>query len=173
MQTTLVSVLAAIALLPWAAQDPKPAPKPPVAGAIVPADEAKKWDPADLKKMEWLCGTWVIEQGGKTTEEHWRPLQGTTILGSSHSFDAAKTNFFEHLRITAMRGTIAYLAMPGGKPPTAFLLAKLEDGLMVFENPKHDAPQRITYQKTEAGITATVCQMDGSKAETFVFKKKG
>lgn len=165
MQLASLSLFAGLLLLPVVApQDPA---KPP-ADALNPG----KVDPALLQKMAWISGTWVLQDGKKTTEEHWRPLHGTTILGSSHSFDDERTHFFEHLRITATRGTIAYIAMPGGKPPTVFQLAKLEDGVMVFENDKHDQPQRIRYEKTAAGVTATISQMDGSKAESFVFKKK-
>ncbi|HEX6811808.1 MAG TPA: DUF6265 family protein [Planctomycetota bacterium] len=147
-----------------ATQDP--GKKPPAAA------EQKKIDAAELQKLAWISGTWVLEEGGKTTEEHWRPLQGTTLLGSSHTYDGAKTHFFEHLRIAAMRGTIAYIAMPGGKAPTVFLATRLEEGLVEFEKPDHDHPQRIRYQKTEAGLTATISQLDGSRAQSFVFKQK-
>jgi hypothetical protein len=159
MHMALVALLAATALMSFVPQDPAQTVKPvEKAPAVAAAELVKKWTPADLKKMEWLCGTWVLEQDGKTTEEHWRPLQGTTILGSSHTFDAEKTHFFEHLRITAMRGSIAYLAMP--------------DGVLVFENPKHDHPQRIRYERTKDGVTATISLLDGTKAQSFVFKKK-
>lgn len=158
MNPTLAVLLAGLALFPsFVPQDPQPAPK---------------FDAKQLEKMTWLCGTWVLQDGKQTTEEHWRPLQGTTLLGSSHSFDDAKTTFFEHLRITATKGTIAYVASPGGAAPTVFLLTKLEDGVMVFENAKHDHPQRIRYEKTKDGATATISQLDGSRAQSFVFKKK-
>lgn len=173
MYAVLASLVAGVALLTFASQDPTPSVKPVAkAPGVTAAELVKKWDPADLKKMDWLCGTWVLEADGTTTEEHWRPLQGTTILGSSHTFDAEKTHFFEHLRIGAMRGTIAYLAMPGGKPAVAFPLVTLEDGVMVFENAKHDHPQRIRYERTEEGVTATISLLDGTKAQSFVFKKK-
>ena len=95
-------------------------------------------------------------------------MQGTTLIGTSHTYDGERTHFFEFLRITAMHGQIAYLASPGGPQPTAFLLSKLEDGLVEFENEEHDHPQRIRYERTEAGITATV---DGSRAQVFAFSR--
>lgn len=127
--------------------------------------------PQALQKLNWISGTWTFTNGGKTTEEHWRPLQGTTFLGSSHTFDAERTHFFEHLRITAQRGQIAYVAMPGGKPSVAFPLQELGDGFAVFENPRHDHPQRIRYQRTPTGITATISLLDGTRAQSFVFEK--
>jgi hypothetical protein len=167
----LVAAYAVLVSLPFplALQDPAPAKPATVnADALVPG----KMDAAVLKRLEWLCGTWVLQDGGKTTEEHWRPLQGTTILGTSHSFDAQKTHFFEHLRIELRRGTIAYVAMPGGAAPTTFPLVQADDRAVVFENGKHDHPQRIRYEKTDAGMTATISLLDGSKAASFVFTKK-
>ena len=157
-------LLAGVALLPAAFQDPEKKP--------ATASTAMKFGPEALEKLAWMSGTWALQEGEKTTEEHWRPLQGTTLLGTSHLFDEKRTHFFEFLRITAMNGTIAYIAMPGGKPPTVFLLSKLEDGAVEFENGKHDYPQRIRYEKTAAGVTATISLLDGSRAQPYVFTKK-
>jgi hypothetical protein len=135
-----------------------------------PTAPAARHDLDTLKRLSWLCGTWSLQDGDATTEEHWRPVQGTMILGCSHTFDASKTRFFEHLRIVLTRGQVSYLAMPGGKPPTAFVLQKLEDGVVEFENPKHDHPQRIRYEKTDGGIKATVSLLDGTRAHVFDFR---
>jgi hypothetical protein len=157
----LVAVAAAV-LLPLAQpQDPgQPRPVDLTPGQV---------DPKLLQRMAWLCGTWVRQEGGKTTEEHWRPVQGSTILGSSHTYDATRTHFFEHLRIMASRGGIAYVALPSGTKATAFLLTKLEDGVLEFENPDHDHPQRIRYEKTTTGMAATISQLDGSKLQRWAF----
>jgi hypothetical protein len=164
MNLLQLALFAGLVLLPGVPQEPQ---KQPPAAA-----EPKKLDPAELRKLAWISGTWVLQKGGKTTEEHWRPLQGTSLLGSSHTFDDARTHFFEHLRITATRGTIAYIAMPDGAKPTVFLMSKIETGLVEFENPEHDHPQRIRYEKTADGLTATISQLDGSRAQSFVFKKQ-
>ena len=170
---TKLALFVASLLVPFfaATQEPKQDPKQePDKKPTAPAP--MKAEPADLKKLEWLSGTWAMEKDGTTTEEHWRPLQGTTLMGTSHTFDAKSSKFFEFLRITAMRGTIAYIASPQGMKPTVFPLAKLEDGVVVFENPQHDYPQRIRYEKTDKGVTATISLLDGGKAESFVFTKK-
>ena len=103
-----LAVFATLALLPAVPQEPQ----------RQPAAAEKKADRADLEQLVWISGTWVVQNGGRTTEEHWRPLQGTTLLGSSHTYDDAKTHFIEHLRITLMRDKIAYVAMPGGAKAT-------------------------------------------------------
>lgn len=168
MNTTFPALFVALATLPFLLPQDPVAPAP-AAAVLTPG----KMDATLLPKLAWLAGTWVMKDGDKTTEEHWRPLQGTTLLGTSHLFDAKQTRFFEFLRITLERGTIAYIAQPGGAAPTAFPLVQLTDTTMVFENAKHDFPQRIRYAKTAAGVTATISLLDGSKAMDYVFTKKG
>ncbi|MBL8861212.1 MAG: hypothetical protein JNK02_04290 [Planctomycetes bacterium] len=139
---------------------------------VQPAPPAPQHGLADLRRLAWLSGTWAFERDGVTTEEHWRPVQGTTLLGSSHTYDPERTRFFEHLRIALRKGTIAYVASPGGATPTTFVLKELGEGVAVFENPAHDHPQRIRYERTEQGITATIAQLDGTRAQSFVFERR-
>lgn len=157
------ATFAALGLLAWSGSSSAQDAPPDVAAS-------------PLRELAWISGTWSMTHEGVTTEEHWRPLQGTTILGTSHTFDAKKSHFFEFLRITERAGSVAYVAMPGGAAPTAFPLARHgagPEGALVgsfaeFENPKHDAPQRIRYERTAGGITATISQMDGSQAQSWV-----
>lgn len=129
--------------------------------------------PIELAKLAWLCGTWGYAHAEVATEEHWRPLAGNTLLGTSHTFDKTRTRFFEFLRITEMNGKIAYIALPASADkPTVFLMTTGSDKEVVFENAKHDHPQRIRYEKTEKGITATISQLDGSRADTFEYARR-
>jgi Domain of unknown function (DUF6265) len=134
--------------------------------------EPKGLAPEAITALAWIAGEWELKDGEQTTVEHWLPLAGSTMMGVSHTYDSKETRFFEFLRITAMNGTIAYVAQPGGGKPVPFLAAKLSDSEAIFENPKHDHPQRIRYAKTEKGITATISLMDGSKAADFVFGRR-
>lgn len=138
------------------------------AHAVVP----QKSSAFDVRKLSWLAGTWQIKEGETTTEEHWFPFAGSTMLGVSHTFDAKSTRFFEFLRIAVDGDSIAYIAQPKGAPPVSFALKELDDAHAVFENPKHDHPQRIRYEHTDKGLTATISLLDGSKAETFTFTSK-
>ncbi len=164
MRRTLVlfAFLSTLSLLAGT-QDPAPKPGEP---------DARARAAAQLQQLGWLAGTWVLHDGTSTTEEHWRPLQGTTLLGTSHSFDQQRTRFFEFLRITIQRDRVVYVAMPGGGAAVTFPLAKLAADVVEFENAAHDHPQRIRYQKTDAGVTATISQLDGSRAQTFEFKAR-
>ena len=126
----------------------------------------------ELKLLEWISGTWELEDDGRITEEHWRPLQGTTILGSSHTYDATKTYFFEQLRISVVKGQIVYVALPGGSGATTFVKTRLDENLVEFENGQHDYPQRIRYERTANGVTATISLLDGSRTTKYEYRKK-
>lgn len=134
--------------------------------------ESKPIVPGDLTKLAWIAGEWELVDGERTTVEHWLPLAGSTMMGVSHTYDAKETHFFEFLRITSQHGKIAYVAQPGGGEPVPFLAVEVADGKAVFENQKHDHPQRIRYERTEKGITATISLLDGSKATEYAYKKR-
>jgi len=134
--------------------------------------EPRKAPVHDVQKLAWLAGTWVMREDEKTTEERWFPFEGSLMLGVSHTFDAKKTRFFEFLRIERDGDTITYIAQPKGAPPVAFALKELDDKHAVFENPKHDHPQRILYERTAKGLTATVSLLDGTQASQFTFTCK-
>lgn len=164
MHAASLALFTAVVLLPFTDQDPAPKAPPVAASGKVAA--------AAIHQLAWLSGTWVQTDGKVTTEEHWRPVQGNTLLGSSHTFAGDTTRSFEHLRIALLRGSIAYVAMPAGAAATVFPLSKLEPRAVEFANDAHDHPQRIRYERTDAGLTATISQADGSRAQSFVFTRK-
>ena len=125
-----------------------------------------------LERLAWLEGTWEQRSGERVTRERWLPAAGSMMLAVSHTYTPDRTRFFEFLRIERRKETLVYVAQPGGQPPVEFALAACEEGRVVFENPKHDHPQRIVYERTEKGVTATVELLDGSRAREFVFERK-
>lgn len=99
-----------------------------------------------------MSGTWIGESGSTTTEEHWTLPRGGTMLGVNRTINNDQTVFFEYLRIEHRADGIYYLASPKGhQPPTPFKLVQhtetKDHGRVVFENPEHDFPQRIVYQR--------------------------
>lgn len=128
--------------------------------------------PVDPQKLAWLVGTWEMKEGEKITEETWFPIKGSTMMGISHTYDSKRTYFFEFLRIMFKKDLVSYIPQPGGDPPVAFLMTQLDEKVAVWENPKHDHPQRIRYERTERGVTATISLLDGSRAKSFVFTRK-
>ncbi len=126
--------------------------------------------------ISWLAGAWVGSgsAGTRTFEERWSPPGGGAMLAVSRTISREKMVAFEFLRIVERDGGLVYIAQPGGRTPTEFTLTELSKTRAVFENPRHDSPQRIVYERSaEGGLTASIGFMKGGIPRRFEFKKEG
>jgi hypothetical protein len=105
----------------------------------------------DLSELAWMAGNWTGTQGGLEMEEYWQAPKGNTMLGLHRDVAGGRTVSFEFLRIEATTGGITYWASPRGRPATPFGLIELKGKRVVFENAKHDFPQRIIYWVSDDG----------------------
>jgi hypothetical protein len=81
---------------------------------------------------------------------------------------------FEYLRVVERDGGLVYVAQPNGGTATEFVLTALDGTRAVFDNPRHDFPQRIVYALSEDGrLTASVGFMKGGKPQVFEFGREG
>lgn len=129
--------------------------------------------------LVWLEGCWSTSSG-KTTE-CWRPDGGRKLSGASRTFTDGD-HFREALRIYRRKGKYHYEASPDGQAQTVFTEALIDERKVVFENPEHDYPQRISYELLNDGhLRATISLADGTAQrswdylqveilETFVFR---
>jgi hypothetical protein len=127
--------------------------------------------------IAWLSGAWVgTRSSGSSTEERWSPPLGGAMLGVSRTVNTSgRMVAFEYLRIVEREGGLVYIAQPGGASPTEFVMSELtsENGSMraVFDNPRHDYPKRIVYERSaEGGLSATIGFMKGGTPRRFEFK---
>lgn len=100
-----------------------------------------------LEKVEWLTGCWEMASGRRTVEEHWLPPRGGTMINVGRTVREGKTIEHEFVIIRPQDGHLAYEAHPSGQAPAVFLSRELTDSLVVFENPAHDFPQRVAYER--------------------------
>jgi hypothetical protein len=139
----------------------------------------------------WLAGCWMAEGAEGRTEECWTLPRGNMILGSSHTFsqrldaphsepmsDASRTLWFEHMRIVAENGRLAYIAQPGGAAPTRFVARTMTSNngveTLEFINEANDYPQRITYRYNHARhweLTAEISMLNGSRMRSWEFRR--
>lgn len=105
----------------------------------------------DLTGLAWMAGNWTGTQGGVEMEELWQTPKGNTMLGLHRDVAGGRTVSFEFLRIEAKSDGISYWASPGGRAATQFRLLELKGNRVVFENAKHDFPQRIIYWLSDDG----------------------
>lgn len=135
---------------------------------------------ATMGDLAWLAGTWVGMKGARgmggttTFEERWSPPLGGAMLAVSRTVSRDKMVAFEFLRIVERDGGLVYIAQPGGRTPTEFVLTEFSKTKAVFENPRHDSPQRIVYElSAEGGLTASIGMTKGGTPRRFEFKREG
>ena len=104
----------------------------------------------------WMTGSWQATIGGVKMEEHWTTADGNLMVGMHRDVRPNGKAAFEFLRIEMKNGTLAYQAMPGGRPATTFPLKESAAMRIVFENPAHDFPQRIIYWREHNQLCARV-----------------
>jgi hypothetical protein len=100
-----------------------------------------------LEALGFLSGAWVHVTDDGRVEEHWIPPSAGSMLGMNRTISGGETVFYETLRVDVDGDRVLYVAWPkGAKRPTSFVLVDADIGKVVFENPKHDFPQRIVYE---------------------------
>jgi hypothetical protein len=114
-----------------------------VAWAATADDEAASLEGVSIEAASWMAGAWG--KGGEVIEV-WMPPVNGLMVGVNRSLKQEGEPFFEFLRIEERDGGLFYIAAPRGQGETAFRLTSRTQTSVVFENPQHDFPQRITYR---------------------------
>lgn len=125
---------------------------------------------AHLTDLAWLTGDWQTAAAGPhRVDEHWTTPAGGAMLGMSRTVKGDAMVAFEYLRIVERADGVFFVAHPNGKAPgTDFRLTSLTATRVVFENPQHDFPKRIVYEKKgENGLKAFVDAGEGTEAEMY------
>ena len=110
-----------------------------------------------LSRVAWMQGCWETTSPQRTIDEHWMSPRGGSMLGMSRTVRDGR--LVEHeLMILSERGEqLAYEAHPSGQSTATFFSSTVTSSLVVFENPAHDFPQRIGYERKGAdALTAWV-----------------
>jgi hypothetical protein len=132
----------------------------PLAGGTVALDgRAVSLQPPPSTLPTWIAGCWAGERGGERFHERWTVADPSTLLAVSHTVKAGKMTAFEFLRIVVKNGKSVYVAQPGGAPPTEFVASSQTGERIVFENPAHDFPKRVIYQRS--GTDRLTASIDG------------
>lgn len=129
---------------------------------------------ATIDDLAWLAGAWFGATGKSSTEERWSPPGGGAMLGVSRTVKGDTMVGFEFLRVVERDGGLVYVAQPGGKPPTEFVLTALDGTSAVFENPRHDSPQRIVYELiADDSLRASTGFINGGRPHSFEYAREG
>ncbi|WP_107037437.1 YciI family protein [Brumimicrobium mesophilum] len=117
---------------------------------------------------DFLIGTWKMEN--KEVYEHWDKLHENTLKGFSYNLKDGQMFISEYLEIRRDTNKIIYsatvLKQNSGKA-VYFTLTK-QDSIYTFENPNHDFPKKIVYQKLND--KEIYVQVSDGKQKNFAYK---
>lgn len=131
-----------------------------------------------IKIADWLIGNWENKSPEGILTESWTKLNDSTFNASSYFIKGKDTLHFETIVLAQKGETLTYFATVKGQnddKSVAFSSTSESDKQLVFENPKHDYPQKITYTKgADNTLTAEISgKLDGKgSSEKFVMVKK-
>ncbi len=101
--------------------------------------------PVHVDSLAWMSGSWASDSAGTRIEEHWMAPLGGEMVGMHRDVVRGRAVSFEFFRIVADSQGVAYMTSPRGRPALRFGLKELSSKKVVFENARHDFPQRILY----------------------------
>jgi hypothetical protein len=127
-----------------------------------------------LVDLHWLAGCWERTRPTSRMVELWTPAVNNVMTGTSWSVTDSSQRELEQLRLFARGDTLIYEAHPSTQAMNEFKSTKVSANEIVFEDPEHDFPQKITYRRVGADSLLAVTEGDrAGRAQpiTFAFKK--
>ncbi len=120
--------------------------------------------------LKWLAGCWESTRTSRHIVEQWMPPEGGTLMGMSRTVADAKTTEYEFLLIREGAKGLEYVAKPSGQAEATFTSVRVSANEVAFENPTHDFPTRIIYQrKSDDELTAAIEGTMNGQARRIVF----
>ena len=129
--------------------------------------------PAKIADLTWLTGCWESSkpESGYLLSEQWMRPEGGMMIGMGRTVRSGKANDWEFMRIEQTGDNLTFFAKPkANKEETPFKMIRMSESEVVFEDPAHDFPQKVTYQLTRTGSLAPRIEgMINGKLKTIEF----
>ena len=126
---------------------------------------------------DWLLGNWENKSDDGDLLENWKKVNDSLYDGESYFIKGKDTLHFEKIQMKQKGKDLFYIATVKGQnndKPVTFKHNDTIEKQLVFENPKHDFPQKIVYsQITKDSIIIQISgiQQGKSSSERFSMKK--
>lgn len=128
---------------------------------------------SQLHKTDWLIGNWLRISEKEILSETWQQLNDSTFCGRSFFIRNGDTLSSELISLEQRSGKLYYIPTVSNQndgSAIVFTQTCLTDSTVIFENPAHDFPQKITYSSiSKDSLSAEISAIvDGKlKSQTF------
>ena len=119
--------------------------------------------------LSWMSGYWLDCSAGREVSETWSdPRHGLSV---GHAVTVSDDGVsFEVSHIGPTPQGFAYVAQPGGAPPTVFVLTESAPGRAVFANAENDFPTRVIYEREGDTLRARIEGEIGGEARSMAWR---
>lgn len=125
---------------------------------------------------DWLLGKWENKSEGGNLEETWTKVNDSTFQGKSYYIKGKDTLHFESIVLQQNGEDLIYIPTVKGQnndKPVSFKLTASTEKQLIFENPKHDYPQKIIYnQITKDSLVAEISGIQQGKPSSDKYSMK-
>ena len=131
-----------------------------------------------LNPAQWIIGSWEQKTDKGILTESWQRQNDSVFVGSCYFINESDTLHRETILLEQRADSITYSANVKGQnndKAVPFTLTTANTNSLLFENLKHDYPQKIVYQKNKSnGLVVTISGiLQGKKSEEkYSFTKK-
>lgn len=145
--------------------------------AIVSCQKTETTEKNQIQTSNWLLGKWATKMAGGNLSESWKQLNDSTFQGKSFFIKGKDTLHFESITLQQKGKELFYHATIKGQnenKAVTFKLTTKTEKQIVFENPKHDYPQKITYtliNKDSLVASISGVQLGKPSSEKFGMKR--
>lgn len=124
---------------------------------------------------QFLHGSWVCEMEDQSfVYEIWNQDAPHLYTGQSFAFRKDKLLYQENMKVEFKDDTWWFAAQVSNQNEGSTIQFEAKQGLenhFIFENSKHDYPQRIEYKLNKNGnLQVSIALMDGSREAVYYFK---
>ena len=126
-----------------------------------------------IENASWLIGEWQNTSSEGILTETWEKLNDSTYAGKSFFVMGKDTVSSETIRLEQHGKTLLYIPTvkdQNNEQPISFVQTSSSNKQLIFENPKHDFPQKISYTQTnKTSLTAEISGLVNGKKKSQSF----
>ena len=128
--------------------------------------------PITADQLSWMSGYWLSCEDGREVSETWTDPRGGLMAGNSVTMEGGRVSFeLSRISPTARDGSgLAYFAGVGGAPAVVFPAVEVSGTRVVFENPEHDFPQRVIYERDGDVLKARIEGRMGDREQAMAWE---
>lgn len=130
----------------------------------------------DIKKVEWLIGTWENITPRGSIYESWSKINDIEFSGKSYVLRDDETIVLETIQLVQEQDGLFYIPTVKNQNegmPVRFSTKTISETKVIFENPQHDFPQFISYTKiTSDSLVAEIWGTRNGQKRKLTFPMK-